>query len=763
MFLYSMSISPFVLSQAPSQQMTMKLGQWIPGRSEEHSGMICGLDACGKTTLLYRWKTGETVTTIATIGFNVETIPHGKRWKLTLWDVGGGDRVRPLMRHYLAEDRLIIFVHDCVDQERLDEQLAEFHSCAKKMFEVGGRYMWILFNKQDGLPPDKRDSTVQDLMSRYETAAARYSDSVVVRILDLPGLSAKEGTQIHAVLDDIKQTLQEFQKPTARSQVGLGALPNADARSRWKLAELAEEMVNADGTTPDEFWRLFESGQLPVWGLYNHLKAGYFIMIDGFTAGSSILESAEVFITHLQRLRGINADRFPITTHMTMTVFWLVQLQIAALHYRDGRTGKPLSRDDFKNVLLRSPELMDAGLWKDYYSTDRLFTPGARERWCAPDVKPFPSVIRSPNSYTPSHTRPAHSESDRLIGFALAVVQKSLRSKLTRGALVKKALGELQSSIIRQRASQPSLPPYSETKAYFWIQLAHAALASLEAKQPPEQKSMTGWKGSVQALTPAAFKALFGITGEEWREYYSQRLWDSVGARMVFKNPDWKMLPAIFPVPALANVQSARSKLAYDFGLVDSGHWELPSPEDLDLMAAVVVDEAELVDMEGPEGPIIRKDSHATRLLRPYREARDATEYVTKEALGMSAALDAEVSGSDVDGLTKRAFWVQQLVAAMEETPWASTFEELICANPHLAYHHMERRTYATFKKQWPGPDTAFTVTSPRFGSFDEYPDADNPRDLVISIMVGGLVRIRDYPARGFQVEQEIPREVGQN
>lgn len=72
---------------------------------------------------------------------------------------------------------------------------------------------------------------------------------------------------------------------------------------------------------------------------------------------------------------------------------------------------------------------------------------------------------------------------------------------------------------------------------------------------------------------------------------------------------------------------------------------------------------------------------------------------------------------------------------------------------------YMERRTYATFRKQWPDPETVFTVTSPQF-DFGEYPDVDNPRDLVISIMVGDLVRIREYPALGFQVEQEIPAGV---
>jgi len=72
---------------------------------------------------------------------------------------------------------------------------------------------------------------------------------------------------------------------------------------------------------------------------------------------------------------------------------------------------------------------------------------------------------------------------------------------------------------------------------------------------------------------------------------------------------------------------------------------------------------------------------------------------------------------------------------------------------------YMERRTLATFQKQWPDPRTGFTVTSPQL-DFASYPNEDNPRDLVINVMVGDLVRIRDYPARGFQTAQDIPDEV---
>ncbi|KAI8628759.1 DUF218 domain-containing protein [Xylariaceae sp. FL1651] len=72
---------------------------------------------------------------------------------------------------------------------------------------------------------------------------------------------------------------------------------------------------------------------------------------------------------------------------------------------------------------------------------------------------------------------------------------------------------------------------------------------------------------------------------------------------------------------------------------------------------------------------------------------------------------------------------------------------------------YMERRTYATFKKQWPDASTDILVTSPRL-IWKCYPNEDNPVDLVINIAVGDLVRIKEYPARGFQIPQDIPAEV---
>jgi len=74
---------------------------------------------------------------------------------------------------------------------------------------------------------------------------------------------------------------------------------------------------------------------------------------------------------------------------------------------------------------------------------------------------------------------------------------------------------------------------------------------------------------------------------------------------------------------------------------------------------------------------------------------------------------------------------------------------------------YMERRSYATFRKVW--PEKQVRVTSPRI-SLDEYlhgcsHDALSPGD-VIGIMVGDLQRIRLYPAKGFQIHQDIPDDV---
>lgn len=76
---------------------------------------------------------------------------------------------------------------------------------------------------------------------------------------------------------------------------------------------------------------------------------------------------------------------------------------------------------------------------------------------------------------------------------------------------------------------------------------------------------------------------------------------------------------------------------------------------------------------------------------------------------------------------------------------------------------YMERRTFATFSQVWPGK--SMRVTSPQISMDDylsRYSHESLSADDVISIMVGDLQRIREYPKRGFQIPQEIPDDVWQ-
>ena len=105
--------------------MFTKIWQRFLGKKEMRILMV-GLDAAGKTTILYKFKLGEVVTTIPTIGFNVETVEY-KNISFTVWDVGGQDKIRLLWRHYYQNTQGLIFVVDSNDRDRIDDAREELH------------------------------------------------------------------------------------------------------------------------------------------------------------------------------------------------------------------------------------------------------------------------------------------------------------------------------------------------------------------------------------------------------------------------------------------------------------------------------------------------------------------------------------------------------------------------------------------------------------------------------------------------------------
>ena len=145
-----------------------KLFDKLWGKKEMRILMV-GLDAAGKTTILYKLKLGEIVTTIPTIGllalvpviassrlfltyhyligFNVETVEY-KNIQFTVWDVGGQDKIRPLWRHYFQNTQGIIFVVDSNDRDRVVEARDELQRMLNED-ELREALLLVFANKQD--------------------------------------------------------------------------------------------------------------------------------------------------------------------------------------------------------------------------------------------------------------------------------------------------------------------------------------------------------------------------------------------------------------------------------------------------------------------------------------------------------------------------------------------------------------------------------------------------------------------------------------
>ena len=115
---------------------------------------MLGLDAAGKTTILYKLHIGEILSTVPTIGtpfdcslglslivavllksfsrahgsvtgFNVEKVQY-KNVLFTVWDVGGQEKLRPLWRHYFNNTDGLIYVVDSQDRDRVSKAAHEF-------------------------------------------------------------------------------------------------------------------------------------------------------------------------------------------------------------------------------------------------------------------------------------------------------------------------------------------------------------------------------------------------------------------------------------------------------------------------------------------------------------------------------------------------------------------------------------------------------------------------------------------------------------
>ncbi|KAM8850609.1 ADP-ribosylation factor-like protein 14 [Spinachia spinachia] len=123
--------------------------QW--SKQPEAQVLLLGLDDAGKSTLLYKLKHNACVSTVPTIGFNVEMLEGRKNRKnvaLTLWDVGGQRKMREHWPSFYRDVAAVVFVVDSSGRERLEEARRELENTLRSE-HLRGRPLVVLANKQD--------------------------------------------------------------------------------------------------------------------------------------------------------------------------------------------------------------------------------------------------------------------------------------------------------------------------------------------------------------------------------------------------------------------------------------------------------------------------------------------------------------------------------------------------------------------------------------------------------------------------------------
>lgn len=110
--------------------------------------IMLGLDSSGKSTLLYKLKCNEVFLTEPTIGFNVEMIKTSKDMTLTIWDVGGQQKMRTAWDNYLEDTDCLVYVVDSSDKRHLEESKKEL-GIILKHDNIKNVPVVVLANKQD--------------------------------------------------------------------------------------------------------------------------------------------------------------------------------------------------------------------------------------------------------------------------------------------------------------------------------------------------------------------------------------------------------------------------------------------------------------------------------------------------------------------------------------------------------------------------------------------------------------------------------------
>lgn len=481
----------------------------------EYRLLILGFDASGKTAILYKLKLNEFVQTIPTIGFNVETITYD-RIALTIWDVGGCDKIRPLIRHYFENTKGVIFVIDSQD------------SCRHRQLEVKEE-LWRLFG-EDGLS----NVPVLFYLNKSDIAHGLQPDNIIKEMK----------------LNELRHRQWHVQPCSARTGDGLYEGLN------WLIAALkspstASDNISSSNKTEDDH---LEGKQSLQWlsqvdddSMEDFIESLEKRKIEHFDH-RILLRAVWSYLNMFGRRKTIEAvfdtvKAYAVDVNETLIYFW-----IQIVHYALAATKNP--SNNFVGFLLMNPQLLnETDLPLTYYKADTLFSDEAKRTVVLADVKHLPSILPSSSSSQKIVEKKLHHQEEKgvelndvdfLTDFESCKLtnwshKTHLRmawlylSRNERRVAVNKIFDGIKNFI--QSSPIARQTTFHFTMTYFWIQMIDLAIA-----QSPKDINFETFLGLNTHL----------MNGGLFLDYYrKETLLNNPVARQEMVLPDIKPLPTM--------------------------------------------------------------------------------------------------------------------------------------------------------------------------------------------------------------------------
>ncbi|CAK9056007.1 unnamed protein product [Durusdinium trenchii] len=420
-------------------QSVAKLQEALRLKTPVKQVLLVGDNGSGKTCLLYGLKLGfGSVTTIPTIGFNVETVRH-RLQEFTIWDLGLRTKMRPLVRHYVPQMEMLIYMVDASDRTMHNEFSLELWGYLRNAMEEYGKDTvpcLIFINKLDQ-PNGMNIAEIAEGLNLSDLAK-----KAPVRMQPCDALSGQ------GVLEGL-----DFLTTVAKGELGLtiaatspsGYLkesPNSELPAA-KPAPPTAKQFHAEELDDQQFLEAFVDQSLGHFGVREMMRLALIQRLEGSSALAT-LEAA--------RLKGY-------VEHATRMHFWAARMYSVPLlqPVRDTRTFLT-EHCELLPVTVAEQESLLKKVYSERIDTEPTWAATVVPPDLADDDQAFLARIEGAGIYT-----------GELDSFASLL---RLGFLLLKASPRREAIQRMDSMLHRFEPERP----YHETRQYVALQLAHLAL-----------------------------------------------------------------------------------------------------------------------------------------------------------------------------------------------------------------------------------------------------------------------------------------------